>query len=150
MNPLLRSCWWSSESQQDSVGSRVWEVGLFLSSWGWNTTFSTGTGELLSLGETWTSHGSILFPLQLMFYIVQRVNRCSQVSLRFLLMRVVRTGEFTPQCGAESCWEPWAVHHVSSLGLPPGHPGCLTGRSISLLFSLGVAVRAVSWCCSCV
>lgn len=62
MNPLLRSWWWSSESQQSFVGSRVWDVGLILSDWGWNTTFFTGTGELLSLGETWTSHGSIFFP----------------------------------------------------------------------------------------
>lgn len=76
MNPLLRSWWWSSESQQGFVGSRIWDVGLFLSDWGWNTTFFTGTGELLSLGETWTSHGSIFSPLQLMFYVVPGVNRC--------------------------------------------------------------------------
>lgn len=95
MNPLLRSWWWSSESQQGFVGSRIWDVGLLLSDWGWNTTFFTGTGELLSLGETWTSHGSIFFPLQLMFYVVPGVNRCSQMTLRFLLVRAVRTGKFT-------------------------------------------------------
>lgn len=95
MNPLLRSWWWSSESQQGFVGSRVWDVGLILSNWGWNTTFFTGTGELLSLGETWTSHGSIFFPFQLMFYVVPGVNRCSQMTLRFLLGRAVRTGKFT-------------------------------------------------------
>lgn len=106
MNPLLRSWWWSSESQQGFVGSRIWDVGLFLSDWGWNTTFFTGTGELLSLGETWTSHGSIFFPFQLMFYVVPGVNRCPD--------------DFEiPAC--ESCKD-WEIHTTVELS-PAGSCG---------------------------
>lgn len=147
MNPLLRSWWWSSESQQSFVGSRVWDVGLILSDWGWNTTFFTGTGELLSLGETWTSHGSIFFPFSADVL-------CS-----------ARSEPLLPDDFEIPAWESckdWEIHTSVELnpagscglcqqpGAAPRTPCLPRWAQRFSSFSLGVAVRAVSWCRSCV
>lgn len=74
MNPLLRNCWWSSESQKDFVGGSLGHGTSLIQQGVEHHRLHGHRKAFVTHGETCTSHSCVFSPLQLMFYLVQGVN----------------------------------------------------------------------------